>query len=136
MTGREAIRALIVGAYAARDRGDVEGLMAAFHPDAVFALMGEKSVLQVAGAVEGHSNIRASLGGFIETFKFDNRKIISFIFDGERAAVHSRFDVTFIPKKRTFTNEVLDLFKFADGKIIELLEFADTALIKDVTSAV
>jgi ketosteroid isomerase-like protein len=56
--------------------------------------------------------------------------------DGDRAAVHSRFDVTFIPKNSTFTNEVLDLFKFADDKIIELLEFADTALIKDVTSPV
>jgi ketosteroid isomerase-like protein len=136
MTDREATRALIVGAYAARDRGDVEGLMSAFHPDAVFQLMGAKTALEVAGAVRGHTNVRASLGGFIEAFKFDKREIISFVIDGERAAVHSRFDATFIPKNRTFTNEVLDLFKFADGKIIELLEFADTALIKDVISVV
>jgi ketosteroid isomerase-like protein len=73
--------------------------------------------------------------GVLATFKFDNPEIISFIVDGERAAVHSRFDVTFVPKNRVFTNEVLDLFKFADGKIIELLEFADTALIKDVMSS-
>jgi ketosteroid isomerase-like protein len=136
MTDREATRALIVGAYAARDRGDVEGLMSAFHPDAVFQLMGAKTALEVAGAVRGHTNVRASLGGFIEAFKFDKREIISFVIDGERAAVHSRFDATFIPKNRTFMNEVLDLFKFADGKIIELLEFADTALIKDVISVV
>jgi ketosteroid isomerase-like protein len=95
MTDREAIRTLIVGAYAARDRGDIEALMSAFHPDAVFELKGAKTALEVAGAVRGHPEVRASLGGFIETFKFDNRKIISVVIDGERAAVHSSFDVTF-----------------------------------------
>jgi ketosteroid isomerase-like protein len=30
---------------------------------------------------------------------------------------------------------VLDVFKFEDGKIIELVEFADTALIKSVVSS-
>jgi len=131
MTNREATRALIEGTYAARDRGDIVGLMAAFHQDAAFGLVGDKTALHVAGIVRGHSNVRASLGGFIEAFKFDNREIISFVIDGERAAVHSRFDATFIPKNVTFTHEVLDLFKIADGKIVELLEFADTALIRD-----
>lgn len=135
MTDREAARALIVGAYAARDRGDVDDLMTAFHSDAVFELVGAKTDPDVAGAVEGHSNVRAGFGWLIEAFRFDNRRILSFVFDGERAAVHSRIDVTFVPKNKTFTTDVLDLFRFADGTIIELLEFADTALIRDVISA-
>src|SRR5271156_682034 len=85
MTNREATKALIEGAYAARDRGDIVGLMAAFHQDAAFGLVGDKTALHVAGIVRGHSNVRASLGGFIEAFKFDNREIISFVIDGERA---------------------------------------------------
>jgi ketosteroid isomerase-like protein len=134
MTDREAIKALVVGAYAARDRGDVEDLMTAFHSDAVFELVGARTAPHIAGAVEGHSNVRAGFGWLIEAFKFENREIVNFIVDDERAAVHSRIEVTFIPKNRTFTTEVLDLFKFKDGKVIELLEFADTALIKDVIS--
>jgi ketosteroid isomerase-like protein len=122
MMDRAAIEALINQAYAAREKGDVEGLMEAFHPNAVFELAGAKTVLAVAGAVQGRPNVRASLAGFIEGFEFINRDIISFVVDGERAAVHSRL--------------VLDAFKFADGKIIELVEFADTALIKNVMSAV
>jgi ketosteroid isomerase-like protein len=42
--------------------------------------------------------------------------------------------VRFIPKDIIFTSDVLDAFRFEDEKIIELVEFADTALIKSVVS--
>ena len=48
--------------------------------------------------------------------------------------MHSRLTVRFVPKDLTFTTDVTDLFRFKDGKIIELVEFADTALIKHVTA--
>jgi ketosteroid isomerase-like protein len=134
MTDRETIKTLIVGAYAARDRGDIEALMSVFHSGAIFELKGQKATLEVAVMVSGRPAVQASLGRFVDAFKFDNRKIVSFIIDGEHAAVHSSFDVTFKPKNKTFTTEVLDLFRFADGKIVELLEFADTALIKELIS--
>jgi ketosteroid isomerase-like protein len=35
----------------------------------------------------------------------------------------------FIPKDRTVTTDILDLWKFENGKVVELVEFADTALI-------
>ena len=37
--------ALIRSAYAARDGGDAEGLVTAFHPEGLFTLMGDKSAL-------------------------------------------------------------------------------------------
>ena len=40
----------------------------------------------------------------------------------------------FVPKDIIFTSDVLDTFRFEDGKIIELVEFTDTALIKSVVS--
>ena len=123
-------------AYDARGKGDIEGLMATFHPDAVFELKGEKDVLEVAGAVQGHPNVRAALTGFIETFEFLDRDIVNTTVEGDRAAVHSRVKVRFVPKDFVFTTEVLDTFRFEDGRIIELLEFADTALIKSVVSSV
>jgi ketosteroid isomerase-like protein len=52
--------------------------------------------------------------------------------EDNRAAVHSRLKVRFVPKDIVFTSDVLDAFRFEDGKIIELVEFADTALIKSV----
>jgi ketosteroid isomerase-like protein len=135
MASREAMIDTINRAYDARGKGDIEGLMAAFHPNAVFELKGEKEVLEVAGSVRGHSNVRAALAGFIQAFEFMKRDILDTIVEGDRVVVHSRLQVRFIPKNIDFTSDVLDVFKFEDGKIIELVEFADTALIKSVVSS-
>jgi len=124
----------IMRAYKAREEGNIDDLMAAFHPNAVFELKGDKGVLEVAGAVEGHSNVRAALSQFIENFQFKKRDILDVIVEGDRAAVHSRLEVSFVPKSKLFTSDVLDTFRFEDGKIIRLVEFADTALIKSVVT--
>ena len=96
--------------------------------------MGEKQALALTGAFRGHSNVREAMSGFTENFEFRKREIISMIVEGDSASVRSRIEVRFAPKNKTFTTEVVDLLKFRDGKIIELVEFADTALIKDIIS--
>jgi ketosteroid isomerase-like protein len=136
MENREAMLDLIRRTYAARDKGDLEGLMAAFHPEAVFGLVGDKKALEVAGSVQGHGAVGEALGGFIATFQFVERQILSELVDRERVAVHSRLVVRYNPANTTHTTECLDLLKFQDGKIIELIEFADTALIRDMMSGV
>jgi ketosteroid isomerase-like protein len=135
MTDRETIEALIDQSYAARKEGDIEGLMSAFHPDAEFELAGSKTALAVAGRVQGHQNIRTTMTGFVAAFDFIHREIISMAIDGEQAAVHSRVEIKFIPGNKIFTTDILDSFLFKDGKVIKLVEFADTALIKHIISA-
>ena len=89
MGNRETVLEPIRRAYAARDRGDLDGLMAAFHPDAAFTLIGDRKALDVAGSVQGHRGVRETLGGFIATFQFVERHILSELVEGDRAAVHS-----------------------------------------------
>ena len=48
--------------------------------------------------------------------------------------MQSRLVVQHSPTGKTFRTEVLDLFRFQDGKIVELTEFADTAQIKAMIS--
>jgi ketosteroid isomerase-like protein len=134
MASREAMIDTIYRAYEARGKGDIDGLMAAFHPNAVFELKGEKEILEVAGAVQGHPDVRTAMIGLIEAFEFVKRDVVDAMVEGDRAAVHSRVKIRFIPKDVVFTSDVLDRFKFEDGKIIELVEFADTALIKSLVS--
>src|ERR1700722_19784599 len=134
MTDRQTIEAVIVQSYAAREKGDIEKLMSAFHPDAVFELAGSKTVLSVAGAVQGHQNIRTTMTEFIKNFDFVHREIISMAIVGESAAVHSRVEIRFNPGNKIFRTDILDSFLFEDGKVSKLVEFADTALIKDITS--
>jgi ketosteroid isomerase-like protein len=136
MGNRETMLDLIKRAYAARGRGDLEGLVTAFHPEAVFTLVGDRKALDVAGSVQGHRGLRETLGGFIATFQFVERQILTELVEGDRAAVHSRLVVRYNPTNTTRTTECLDLLRFQDGKIIELIEFADTALIRDMMSGV
>jgi ketosteroid isomerase-like protein len=134
MENREVMLGVMRQAYEARSRGDLEGLMAAFHPDAVFALVGDKKALEVTGSVHGHDRVREALRGFIANFDFIERRILSEVVEEDRAAVHSRLVVRFGPTKETRTTDVLDLLTFKDAKIIELIEFADTAQIRDMIS--
>jgi ketosteroid isomerase-like protein len=136
MGNREVILDVIKQTYEARGRGDLEGLMTAFHPDAVFTLVGDKRALEATGSVHGHEGVREILRGFIATFDFVERQILSEVVEGDRAAVHSRLVVRYGPTKETRTADVLDLLTFKDGKIIELTEFADTAQIRDMISGV
>jgi ketosteroid isomerase-like protein len=61
-----------------------------------------------------------------------NRDVIGAIVEGDRVAVHCRVQLRFIPKNHIFTTDLLDVFTVKDGKIVELVEFLDTALVKSV----
>ena len=70
----------------------------------------------------------------VVTFEFAHREILGMIIEGDDACVRSRLRIRYVPKNESFTSDVVDLFKFKDGKIAELVEFADTALVKQITS--
>ncbi|MGY8664132.1 nuclear transport factor 2 family protein [Bradyrhizobium sp. UFLA05-109] len=134
MGHREDMLEVIRSAYAARGSGDVEGLVGAFHPEGVFTLVGDNSALELTGSAQGHPTLRGAFGQFIANFDFIEREILSELVEGQSAAVHCRIVVRYRPTGKTFSTEVMDLFKFQDGKIVELIEFADTAQIKAVIS--
>jgi ketosteroid isomerase-like protein len=134
MTSREAMLQTIERAYEARAKGDIDALMATFHPNATFELVGDSATTQIAGLTEGHSNLRTTLGGLIDAFEFRKRDIVDAVVEGDRAVIHSRVTVRFVPKGTVFETDLLDAFRFQDGKIIQLVEFADTALVNRVVN--
>ncbi|WP_244941428.1 nuclear transport factor 2 family protein [Bradyrhizobium yuanmingense] len=70
----------------------------------------------------------------IEDFGFEGREILAELVDGDRVAIHSRVDVRYRPTGQVSSTEILDLFRIQDGKIVELIEFADTAQVKAMIS--
>ena len=134
MAQREDMLALVRSAYAARDGDDAEGLVTAFHPEGAFTLMGDTSTLELTGSVQGHPALRGAFSQFINDFGFESRKILAELVDGDRVAIHSRLVVRYRPTGKTFSTELLDLFRIQDGKIVELIEFADTAQVKAMIS--
>jgi ketosteroid isomerase-like protein len=134
MGHREDMLDVIKRAYAARGDGDAKGLVAAFHPEGLFNLVGDNSALHLTGSVQGHPPLLAAFGQFIDHFDFQKREILSEVVEGNCAAIRSRLVIKYHPSGKVFSTEVLDLFKFQDGKIIELIEYADTAQIKAIIS--
>ncbi|MBR0778981.1 nuclear transport factor 2 family protein [Bradyrhizobium diazoefficiens] len=125
---------VIERAYAARGSGDVKGLVAAFHSEGLFNLVGDKGALHLAGVVKGHQQLLAAFGQFIDHFAFEKREILTKLVEGNQVAIRSRLKIQYRPNGKTFSTEVLDLFKFENDKIVELVEFADTAQIKAIIS--
>jgi ketosteroid isomerase-like protein len=107
--------------------------MAIFHPDGKFELAGSKEHTAAAGSAQGHQELRTTLVGLVATFQFVQRDTISILIDGDRAAVRSHVVLRFNPKDKTMTTEFLDLWKLENGKIVELVEFVDTALVNELT---
>ena len=133
MTDRETIKALIDKAYEARGKGDLDGLVAAFHPDAKFTITGSKQLTAAVVSVQGHKDLRRALAGLISAFEFVRRDLIDLLVDEDQCAYHSRVTLRFVPRDKTVTTDILDLFKFDNGKIAEFTEFVDTALVNDLT---
>ena len=134
MDDREALLAQIKRAYDAREVGALDDLMAHFHPEAVFTLAGDPQTTAIAGTLQGYAQVRQGMTDFIANFKFGKRHIVSELMDGNCVAVRSRVAVRYSPNNIEQEIEVVDLFKFQDGKIIELIEFADTAAIVKMIS--
>jgi ketosteroid isomerase-like protein len=134
MTSREAMLDTIQRVYEARAKGDIEALMKEFHADADFEFIGDTKTTEIAGLRKGHADVRATLGGFIKTFEFPKRDIVDTVVEGDRAVIHSRITVRFMRTGKVFETDLLDIFRFQDGKIVRLVEFADTALVNRVTS--
>ncbi|MEW6147582.1 MAG: nuclear transport factor 2 family protein [Bradyrhizobium sp.] len=130
MGQREDMLAVIRAGYAARDGGDTDSLVTAFHPEGAFTLMGDKSALELTGRMEGHPTLRDAFKKLTDDFRFEGREFLAELVDGDRVAIHSRVDVRYVPSGQTTRTEILDLFRIQDGKIVELIEFADTAQIK------
>ena len=134
MANREDMLALIRAGYAARDGGDTDSLVTAFHPEGAFTLMGDKSAPELTGHMQGHPTLREAFSQFTKGFGFEGREILAELVDSDRVAIHSRVDVRYRPTGQVSSTEILDLFRLQDGKIVELIEFADTAQVKAMIS--
>jgi ketosteroid isomerase-like protein len=131
---RRMIEDLVRMAYSTRDAGNINGTLELFHHDAKFELAGSRANSQIVGSAEGQEQIRANLVTLVRDFEFVKRDIVSLHVDvdGQSAVVHTRCQLKFVPKDKTVTTDIADLWKFRDGKVLELIEFVDTATINDM----
>jgi ketosteroid isomerase-like protein len=123
LTERSEVEGLLRELYAARVRGDLDGLCRAFSEDAKFRIAGVSQVSPVALTAVGGSEIRQWLALLLKTFQLSDQMILSMIVENERAAVHWRAKIYSRITGLTVLTELVDLAEVKNGRIVSYTEF-------------
>jgi ketosteroid isomerase-like protein len=135
MDDRKQMLQVVRDAYAARVRGDVDGVLRYFASDAVFRLNAAPyNQITSVHAVDG-GELRYALAQLIENFEFSDYEIVDSVVEGSKVAVRSMFTVRARNTGNTAKTEVLDLIEFRDGKISSFAQFFDTAFANNLMIA-
>ena len=127
------VKARIRRAYLARAAGDVEETLAGFTSDASLHVNAAGvGATAMDHRLTGEPALRAAVQNFIENFRFDDYEEISFIVEGDKGALHWRAKVVCIPTGRSAVLDAVDMMRFRDGRIAELVQNTDTATLKSL----
>ena len=128
MSDRSQIERVLKEAYAARKRGDVDGILRLFSVDAHFQMAGSISASPMPLRTAGTTEFRTALDRLIRTFEWVDQEILRMLIDGSRAAVHWRGKIRSTVTGETVDTELVDIVEFKDDRIVSFIEFCDTAL--------
>ena len=126
MSNRDQIEAVVRETYARRCAGDVDGLMAMFGPEPRFRLAGDEILGDLTVEVRGRKDLRAILERLMDAWDWSDYRIDTVVVEGNRAVVHSKGTMFYVPKKQSFVTQTLDLMTIDDSKIADFLQFCDT----------
>jgi ketosteroid isomerase-like protein len=133
MTSSDTIRKIVRSTYEARNRGDLDGTMASFADDVVYEFYGQGTGLpSMANEVRTKPAVQRIIKELMENFRFTDWREISFVVEGEKAALHWRATVAFAQNGRSEKFDVFDFFTFRDGKIVDFRQGSDTAKIRSM----
>lgn len=135
MYDRDEILGIVKKGYAARLRGDVEGVLSVFAKDAIFRLNAAPLNRVIAVHTIAGNELRQAMKQLIDNFEFSNFEIVDSVVEGSKAAVRSIFTVRARTTGHAAQTEVLDLIEVKDGKICSFLQFFDTAFANSLMGA-
>ena len=120
---RPKIERLLRELYAARVRGDLDGVCRSFADDARFQIAGASQTNPISVTAVGVDEFRRLLTLMIKTFRLTDQTILSMIIDGMKAAVHWRATVHSRITGTTVVTELVDVIEVRDGRIASYTEF-------------
>ncbi|WP_413991984.1 nuclear transport factor 2 family protein [Labrys okinawensis] len=126
MSDRDRIEAMVRETYARRCAGDIDGFMAMFGPEPRFRLAGDEILGDLTVEIRGHKDVRAVLERLTNAWDWSDYRVDAVVVDGDRAVVHGKGTMFYVPKQQRIATETLDILTIADGKITDFVEFCDT----------
>jgi len=125
---RNEIETLVRKLYEARVDGDIDALSPLFAENATFQIAGSPEYSMLASLAEGHETVMSLMRTIVDTFSLSDVKILDLLVDGNKAAVRWRATVQVMTTGQTVTTDLAAFIEIADGKVVSLIEFVDTAL--------
>jgi ketosteroid isomerase-like protein len=123
MTDRIETDRLLHELYAARVRGDLDGVCKTFSHNAKFRIAGTSHGSPIAITAIGANEIRQWLSLMIKSFQLTDFAIQSIIIEGAKAAVHWRARIHSRITGATVFTELVDLVQVGEGRIASYTEF-------------
>lgn len=125
MTTEETIRAAI-GAYSA---GDLDGALAFCADDVCFCTQTAPGHGGWELDCTGREAFRAGLTELLTEFEMQKYELVELITSGSRAASRQNVTMTHRATGRVVDSQIADFWTVENGRITDIREFADTALI-------
>jgi ketosteroid isomerase-like protein len=125
---RSEIEGLVKKLYAARVDGDIDALSQLFAENATFQIAGSPEYSMLASLAEGYETVMSLMRTITDTFSLSDVAILDLLVDGNKAAVRWRATVHVMTTGQTVTTDIAAFIEVADGKVVSLIEFVDTAL--------
>lgn len=109
-----------------RVAGDLDGVMACFADDITFQIAG------LGAPVSGRAAVRAYLEPLFADIAFLSVDPIETLAQGDRVALRYRLKLRHVPSGRVVDTEVADFATLRDGRCISYVQYADTAMLRDL----
>lgn len=123
MASRSEIDGLLRELYAARMRGDLNGVCRLFTAGAKFEIASASHGNPIAVNASGADEFLPLLTLLMRTFRVNNQAILSMIIDSPKAAVHWRANVYSKITGAIVLTEFMDIVEIEDGRISSYMEF-------------
>lgn len=127
MTAKDVVSS-VFKAYADRD---LDAVLSHFADDACFHWRADPGQIPFAGPCHGKASIAERLRGLAEQFEFDAYEPELLIGEGDRAASVINVKLTRRADGAKIALQAGQFWTVKDGKVSELVEFYDTAMMAD-----
>lgn len=129
------IRQVVEAAYDARRRNNLADIMPLLGDEPGYRLAGGTSLGILSAGVRGLAVMRETLADLIGTWDWTGMVSRVVAAEGETVIVHCAGTMRFVPTDTSFATELLDMVTVRDGKVVEVVEFADTQKVSELIRA-
>ncbi len=128
MASNATPKAVVEEMYRAYAAGDMDAALATFAPDVLHVAHATNRNAAFCGTFTGHNGLLDRIQAIGAAFAFESYVPRTIIVEGERVAAMVDFAAVHRETGARFDSTIAHFIVVRDGKIVELIEFFDTAM--------